>query len=157
MLHRAPRVVLNFYHNSVVFLQRIFNSLVAWLGVSVDPTQCACTPVTVKRLITQTNRIPIQFLSNRFHFSVPYTSPISNLKIIFSTRTSPLPTTSPMYLAHVIIMHTGEQGRPSPRGNDAFPLLQMSPYFRKISQTPSTILPILPFQKKLFDFHPQLF
>ena len=43
-------------------------------------------------------------------------------------------------------------------GNDAFPpCFGFLPYFRKTSQTPWKIFPILPFPEKFLDFHPPKF
>ena len=42
-------------------------------------------------------------------------------------------------------------------GNDAFPTVSDSPYFRKYFQTLWKIFSILPFPDKFFDFHPQKF
>jgi len=48
------------------------------------------------------------------------------------------------------------QGRPSPMRQWCISLLfQISPYFRKISQTPSKIFPIWPFPEQFSYFHPQ--
>jgi len=46
MLHRAPRVVLNLYHYTVVSLERIFNSIVAWpeRGIGWPDPVHMCTP-----------------------------------------------------------------------------------------------------------------
>src|SRR6218665_154005 len=53
---------------------------------------------------------------------------------------------------------TNQRTGPSiPRGNDAFPSVSDSPYFRKICQPPWTIFPLHLFQNKFFDFHPPNF
>src|SRR6218665_2222402 len=52
---------------------------------------------------------------------------------------------------------SGVQGRPSPRGHDAFPLCFRFPLFSKKFQTLWKMLKVLPFPEKFLDFHPQKF